>query len=157
VSWSSSTLAARVLSESSQLATLIPKYGGVTAEGEQAMPRRTKLIPVEREDIPAFTSEDEEHVFWSTHTFGPRMLAEVRPTREVDPDLPSSEEVRAHIEQKRQCTASERTLPVPIRFDADVLKRLRVLAARKHTGYQTLAKLFIVERLYEEEKREGLV
>lgn len=119
------------------------------------MPRRTKLIPVEREDIPHFTSEDEEAEFWSTHSLGPGLLAEMRPAHEVDPDLPGPDAVRAHIEQRRQ--GGERTQPIPIRFDADVLKRLRALAARKHTGYQTLLKQFVVERLYEEEKREGLV
>jgi hypothetical protein len=44
-----------------------------------------------------------------------------------------------------------------IRFDADMLTRLRALAARRNTGYQTLLKTFVAERLYEEEKREGLV
>ncbi len=34
---------------------------------------------------------------------------------------------------------------------------LRDLGFRLHKGYQTLLKEFIVERLYEEEKREGLV
>jgi hypothetical protein len=37
------------------------------------------------------------------------------------------------------------------------LKRLRALAALRNTGYQTLLKEFIVERLYEEEKREGII
>jgi hypothetical protein len=31
------------------------------------------------------------------------------------------------------------------------------LAAKKHKGYQTLLKEFVVERRYEEEKREGLL
>ncbi len=44
-----------------------------------------------------------------------------------------------------------------MRFDEFTLKRLRVLAARRNTGYQTLLKEFVVERLYEEEKREGLI
>jgi hypothetical protein len=105
-----------------------------------------KLIPVERKDIPEFTSEQEERAFWDTHSLGPRMLAE---QVEEDPDLPSPAEMRAQ--------RNERTQPIPIRFDADVLKRLRVLADRKHTGYQTLLKTFVVERLYEEELREGLV
>jgi len=116
------------------------------------MPPR-KLIPVEREEIPQFASEDEEAPYWSTHTFGPRLQAEMRP--DLDPDLPSPDEVRAYIDKKR--TRGERTQPIPIRFDADVLKRLRVLADRKHTGYQTLLKTFVTERLYEEELREGLV
>ncbi len=115
---------------------------------------RTKLIPVERDEIPPFHSEAEEHEFWSTHDFGPGLLDEMRP--DGDPELPSPAEVRAHI-AKRKTDRGERTQPVPIRFDADVLKRLRLLAARKKTGYQTLLKTFVVERLYEEEKREGLL
>jgi hypothetical protein len=37
------------------------------------------------------------------------------------------------------------------------LRRLKTLAERRDKGYQTLLKEFVVERLYEEEKREGLV
>ena len=44
-----------------------------------------------------------------------------------------------------------------IGFDPDVLKRLQALAKKKGKGYQTLLKEFVLERLYEEEKREGLV
>jgi hypothetical protein len=112
------------------------------------------LIPVERADIPEFHSEAEEHAFWSTHDPGPGLMAEA--AAEGDSDLPSPEQMRAALD-KRRSRRSERTLPLPIRIDADVLKRLRVLAARKQTGYQTLLKMFVVERLYEEEKREGLV
>jgi hypothetical protein len=50
-----------------------------------------------------------------------------------------------------------RTRPVAVRFDDATLARLRVLAARRHKGYQTLLKEFVMERLYEEEKREGIV
>jgi hypothetical protein len=46
---------------------------------------------------------------------------------------------------------------VAIRFDDATLRRLKVLAARRHKGYQTLLKEFVLERLYEEEKREGIV
>lgn len=118
------------------------------------MPRRSKLTPVEREDIPQFTSEDEEHKFWSTHSLGPGLLADMTGP-DFDPDLPSPDEVRAYVDAKRG--RGERTQPIPIRFDADVVKRLRALADRKHTGYQTLLKTFVVERLYEEEIREGLI
>lgn len=34
---------------------------------------------------------------------------------------------------------------------------MKVLVARRHKGYQTLLKEFVLERLYEEEKHEGLV
>ena len=43
------------------------------------------------------------------------------------------------------------------RVHADALQRLRALARKKGKGYQTLLKEFVIERLYEEEKREGLV
>ena len=49
-----------------------------------------------------------------------------------------------------------RTRPVPLRLGDDLVARAKILAARRHTGYQTLLKEFIVERLYEEEKRAGL-
>ncbi len=50
-----------------------------------------------------------------------------------------------------------RTRPIPVRFDEDTVRRLKTLAGKRHKGYQTLLKEFVVERLYEEEKREGLV
>jgi len=50
-----------------------------------------------------------------------------------------------------------RTTPVAVRFDQFTLTRLRALAALRNTGYQTLLKEFVVERLYEEEKREGII
>lgn len=53
--------------------------------------------------------------------------------------------------------AKGRTKPVAVRFDEFTLERLRTLAARRNTGYQTLLKEFVVERLYEEEKREGII
>jgi len=114
------------------------------------MPRRSKLTPVERKDIPRFTSEDEEHEFWATHSLGPGLLAEMKPA--FDPELPSPDQVHTYINEQQ-----ERTKPVAIRFDADTLKRLRALASAKGTGYQTLLKTFVMERLYEEEKREGLL
>jgi hypothetical protein len=50
-----------------------------------------------------------------------------------------------------------RTTPIAIRFDQFTLMRLKSLAASRNTGYQTLLKEFVVERLYEEEKREGII
>ncbi len=107
------------------------------------MPRRPtrSLTPVnDPSEIPEFADEAEERAFWETHEFGPGMLDDAEP----DPIL-SSIPVRP------------RTRPVPVRFDEDTLRRLRVLAARKNTGYQTLLKTFVQERLYEEEKREGII
>lgn len=50
-----------------------------------------------------------------------------------------------------------RTTPVAVRFDEFTLQRLKDLAALRKTGYQTLLKQFVQERLYEEEKRERIV
>ncbi|HEV3035961.1 MAG TPA: hypothetical protein VGX72_14375 [Solirubrobacteraceae bacterium] len=50
-----------------------------------------------------------------------------------------------------------RTTPIAVRFDQFTLMRLKALAAARNTGYQTLLKEFVVERLYEEEKREGII
>jgi len=50
-----------------------------------------------------------------------------------------------------------RTRPVNIRFDDFTLRRLREMAGLRNVGYQTLLKTFVAERLYEEEKREGML
>jgi hypothetical protein len=51
----------------------------------------------------------------------------------------------------------QRTRPINVRFDDFTLGRLKELADRRNVGYQTLLKEFVVERLYEEEKREGIL
>lgn len=55
---------------------------------------------------------------------------------------------------KRTPTASQ---SINLRLEVNTLKRLKALAARKQMGYQTLLKTFLTERLYEEEKREGVL
>ncbi len=100
-----------------------------------------RLIEIQSEDeIPEFANEDEEAEFWSTHSLGDRYLAE-HPPIELD-WLPP---VREHPN------------PLSIRFDRNTLARIKALARKKHIGYQTLLKQFVIERLYEEEKREGII
>ena len=91
------------------------------------------------DEIPDFTSEAEEAEFWSTHGLGDELLDQMGPLDDVLPP------------------ARPRTRPVVIRFDDDTLARLRELARVKGKGFQTLLEEFAVERLYEEEKRAGLV
>jgi uncharacterized protein (DUF4415 family) len=99
------------------------------------------LIPVNSwDEVPDFANEDEEHEFWSTHSLGQAILDQMGPIE--DGILPPPR---------------QRTRPVAVRFDEDVLNRLREVARLKGKGYQTLLKEFVVERLYEEEKRAGLV
>ena len=107
-----------------------------------------KLIPVKRrEDIPAFKTEREEADFWATHDLAGPLLQDMRPVPPAgDDELPPA-----------RSTTYSRTRPVSVRLDEDFLKRIKALAAKKHKGYQSLLKEFLVERLYEEEKREGLI
>lgn len=94
------------------------------------------------EDIPVFANEDEEHRFWSTHSFSDALLDQMQSVPpEGDDFFPP---------------ARPRTTAVPIRFSPDVIARTKALAAKRNTGYQTLIKEFVLERLYEEEKRAGL-
>ena len=76
----------------------------------------------------------------------------------MDPDEFFAEEARRQKALRMQDVVRPgRTTPVAIRFDRFTLKRLKALAALRNTGYQTLLKEFVVERLYEEEKREGII
>jgi hypothetical protein len=76
----------------------------------------------------------------------------------VDPDQFLAQEARREKNIRMQdLVRPGRTTPVAVRFDQFTLKRLKSLAALRNTGYQTLLKEFIVERLYEEEKREGII
>lgn len=103
------------------------------------MDENGRRIVGRREDIPAFADENEERAFWGTHTLGGALLAGMGPMEDnfLPPPRP-------------------RTKPVPIRFSDDVIVRAKALAVQRHTGYQTLIKEFVIERLYEEEKRAGL-
>lgn len=101
--------------------------------------------PIERwADVPPFSSEQEEQAFWETHTLGEGLLAQM--------ERGGPDDLRALPTRE---PSHSRTIAV--RFEDDVLKRLRAVAAKKHIGYQTLLKEFVLERLYEEEKREGLL
>jgi hypothetical protein len=96
-----------------------------------------------REDIPQFASEAEEADFWSTHALSDELLEQFRPVPEDGGGI---------LPAARKSTSA-----ISVRLEHDVLYRLRRLAACKRIGYQTLLKRFVTERLYEEEKREGLV
>jgi hypothetical protein len=64
---------------------------------------------------------------------------------------------RERIAAMQDAVRPGRTKPVAIRFDRFTLMRLKALAAARNTGYQTLLKEFVIERLYEEERREGII
>ena len=95
-------------------------------------------------EVPEGMSDEEAREFWDTHEVTEEYLK--RAGRPPEEELPPTRSRRRG-----------RSKPVPIRFDEDVLTRLKALARNKHKGYQTLLKEFVVERLYEEEKREGIL
>lgn len=92
------------------------------------------------DEIPEFETEREEHEFWSTHSLSEEFFEKAEPIPEgvLPPPRP-------------------RTRPISLRFDEDVLARVKAVAKSKNKGYQTVLKEFVVERLYEEEKREGII
>ena len=76
----------------------------------------------------------------------------------TDPDeLVKQQAKREKIVRGQDAARPGRTTPIAIRFDQFTLQRLKTLAALRNTGYQTLLKEFVVERLYEEEKRAGII
>ena len=76
----------------------------------------------------------------------------------IDPDVFLEQQARRERILRMQDTLRPgRTKPVAIRFDQFTLERLKALAKLRNTGYQTLLKGFVVERLYEEEKRAGII
>lgn len=103
--------------------------------------KRRGMTPLrDPSDIPVFASEAEERAFWDTHELTEEFLERMGPV--PDDELPP---------------VRPRTRPIAVRFDQDVLRRLRALAGKKGKGYQTILKEFVLERLYEEEKREGIL
>jgi hypothetical protein len=90
------------------------------------------------DEVPSFNAESEETAYWATHELGDEVLSQMNAVPE-------------------EVLPRPRTRPIAVRFDEDTLRRVKALAARRHKGYQTLLKEFVVERLYEEEKRDGLV
>ncbi|ERR1022692_453397 len=75
----------------------------------------------------------------------------------IEAQLDEIEEREQRGHATRPPRARGRTTPIAVRFDEFTIKRLKDLAARRNTGYQTLLKEFVVERLYEEEKREHII
>jgi predicted DNA binding CopG/RHH family protein len=76
----------------------------------------------------------------------------------LDPDeFFEANERREKALRMQDIIRPSRTTPIAIRFDQFTLMRLKSLAAARNTGYQTLLKEFVIERLYEEEKRAGII
>ncbi|MEA2215667.1 MAG: hypothetical protein QOK19_1228 [Solirubrobacteraceae bacterium] len=76
----------------------------------------------------------------------------------IDPDeFFAAEKRRKQILEMEDRIRPGRTTPVAIRLGLFTIERLKTLAALHNTGYQTLLKEFVVERIYEEERRAGII
>ena len=89
-------------------------------------------------DNPANLSDEEQIEILMTHGVSEEFLDNTKEALEDERPRP-------------------RTRPINVRFDDFTLQRLKNLAGRRNMGYQTLLKDFVMERLYEEEKREGVL
>jgi hypothetical protein len=75
-----------------------------------------------------------------------------------DPDVFLEQQARrAKVLKMQDAIRPGRTTPIALRLDRFTVTRLKAIAALRGTGYQTLLKQFVVERLYEEEKRVGII
>jgi hypothetical protein len=91
---------------------------------------------------------------------GKRAGATFDPTHRLrlEPDWFLEQEARREKALRMQdAVRPGRTTAIALRLDRFTLKRLKALAALRGMGYQTLLKQFVVERLYEEEKRAGII
>ncbi|UOF89053.1 BrnA antitoxin family protein [Fodinisporobacter ferrooxydans] len=102
-----------------------------------------KKLLTDVSQVPKNMTDEEEAEFWATHKMTEEFLLQaVVDEDENDEDLPPK-----RTEAKT----------VTIRMDLDTIERLQKLAEIRHKGYQTLLKQFVIERLYEEEKRSGVI
>ena len=104
--------------------------------------KKTKPIKLidDPSELPTDLSDEEQLEFWETHGLSEEFLDKTE-------EVPDDERPRRR----------EKATPISVRFDAHTLDRIKLMADRRGIGYQTLLKQFVGERLYEEEKREGLV
>lgn len=99
------------------------------------------------DEVPEFESEREEHEFWGSHSLSEEMLESFEPRSK-----------RSNLPPPREKTITRpRKAAISVRMENDLMNRLRALAAVKGVGYQTLLRQFVADRVYEEEKREGIL
>lgn len=89
-------------------------------------------------DIPSDLNDEEQMDFLMEHGVSEEFLENVEEAQQEERPRP-------------------RTKPINVRFDDFTLGRLKDMAGRRNVGYQTLLKDFVVERLYQEELREGVL
>ncbi|GAA5504239.1 hypothetical protein Dxin01_04008 [Deinococcus xinjiangensis] len=119
-----------------------------------AQPSEPELTVIHSMDeIPENMTEDEAAEFWDTHTMSLELLRQGK----NDPEALAFLERIAPRQSPRQPRQPKATFVTSLRLDEDMERRLKHVAELKKVPYQTLLKQFVGERLYEEEKRLGVV
>lgn len=116
----------------------------------------TRILLGVDDPVPENMTTEEAAEFWDTHTPSRERIEAARgdlETQELMTRLRGGQE-RQRPRQPRQPKA---TFVTTLRLDEDMEQRLKRVAALKKVPYQTLLKQFVGERLYEEEKRLGVV
>ena len=90
-------------------------------------PKRNK----EHLTVPKFTTEDAERRFWATHDSAKYFGAMTQ--------------VHERIQDARPLKKA-----ISIRVDEPALVKLKLVAAKKGLGYQTLMRMWVLERLEQE-------
>lgn len=97
---------------------------------------KRKLMVIERlDEIPAFTSEGEEHAFWSTHELSAALWEQAEPL--AADELPSP---RSSVR------------PITLWLDKNTLERIKGLATRQRKSQHTLLTQLLRIGLAEEER-----
>ncbi len=99
------------------------------------------------DEVPRFETEREEQAWWDEHDISEELLETFEARSERDRLPPPREKT---VTRPRKGTVS-------VRMEDDLVNRLKALSAVKGVGYQTLLRQFVAERVYEEEKREGIL
>ncbi|MBA2694175.1 MAG: hypothetical protein H0U65_17055 [Rubrobacter sp.] len=98
------------------------------------------------DEVPSFASEKEEQKWWDEHDISEELPETFGPVPEGE--LPSPREKTITRPPKAA---------ISVRMERDLVNRLKALAGKKGIGYQTLLRQFVADRVYEEEKREGIL
>jgi uncharacterized DUF497 family protein len=98
-------------------------------------------------EVPSFASEKEEQAWWDEHDISEELLGTFEPRSKMD-----------HLPPPREKTIIRPPeAAISVRMERDLVNRLKALAGKKGIGYQTLLRQFVADRVYEEEKREGIL
>jgi predicted DNA binding CopG/RHH family protein len=88
-------------------------------------------VRIDMSKIPQFANEQEEADFWATHDATDYL-------NETEPEQVAFVDARPPKKQ------------ISLRLDPDVIDRLKAISGQKGIGYQTLIRMWVMERLAQE-------